>query len=200
MRKLIIVVFILLVGLQLVSCDQKEEEKEGLFPYQLTESDKELVKNIGLINKTKIIEYRGPEQAISLNVHVYTLDENGQWIKTGGSGISLGLEKEAEEILKGNLSMVVNQEHSLDCFINDAGQARFDAGKVLIEDVQMSSYKFLDSDSDIELNQETPVAILLYDRESALYTFALEDYYEPSKFADYDLVRAITMEFTDKEF
>ena len=51
----------------------------------------------------------------------------------------------------------------------------------------------------IELGKEIPVSVLVYDNGNSMRSYTTEDYFEPEKFKDMDLVQAVTLEFSDQE-
>ena len=51
----------------------------------------------------------------------------------------------------------------------------------------------------IELGKEIPVSVLVYDNGNSMRSYITEDYFEPEKFKDMDLVQAVTLEFWDQE-
>lgn len=51
----------------------------------------------------------------------------------------------------------------------------------------------------IELGKEIPVSVLVYDNGNSMRSYTTEDYFEPEKFKDMDLVQAVTSEFLDQE-
>jgi len=65
----------------------------------------------------------------------------------------------------------------------------------------MASYKaYLPESQEIELNMEIPVAILVYDSGTTMRSYAPEQYFTPEDFEGMDLVQAVTLRFSDKEF
>ena len=55
-----------------------------------------------------------------------------------------------------------------------------------------STKGFLKEAQKIELNQEIPVAIMIYDNGTEMETCTVQDYFTPEKFKNMDLVQAVT--------
>ena len=51
----------------------------------------------------------------------------------------------------------------------------------------------------IELNEEIPLAIMVYDSGTSMRSYTPQDYYDTSAFEDMDLAQAVTVRFSDKE-
>lgn len=60
-----------------------------------------------------------------------------------------------------------------------------------------SAIGFLQEFQKIEINQEIPVALMVYDSGPRLESYSLNDYFEPSKFDGMDFVQVVTLNFTD---
>ncbi|MDE6220383.1 MAG: hypothetical protein K2G51_08170, partial [Lachnospiraceae bacterium] len=63
-----------------------------------------------------------------------------------------------------------------------------------------STRSFLDSFQDIALNTEIPIAVMVYDSGTRMQSYTPQDYFEPSKFEEMDLVQVVTLEFSDQSF
>lgn len=84
--------------------------------------------------------------------------------------------------------------------INMAGQGAFSTHSVDENEEYVAEGKaFLKEAQKIELGKEIPVAILVYDNGNSMNSYTTEDYFEPEKLKDMDLVEAVTLEFSDQE-
>ena len=102
-------------------------------------------------------------------------------------GVSIGYEREPVEQLTGTFTM-------------NAGKGAYKTNEVLLDTERLISTKvFLQEFQKIELNQKIPVALLVYDSGTTMRSYALQDYFNPEKFAGMDLVQAVTLTFTDNE-
>jgi hypothetical protein len=176
-------------------------DKDGLVDYDLKENEKELLQSLGLDKKSKLIKFQGPQEAITLNVKIYSLDPSHTWQPIGGSGMSIGKEREPSDILRGNFSMVLKDNYEINCYINSDGQANFQTDEIFLEkEILASQVLFLNEFTAIELEKEIPVALMVYNSESYLPTLSLDYYFEPEKLKDFELVQVVTLSFSKNEF
>ncbi|BBI33341.1 hypothetical protein [Cohnella abietis] len=172
--------------------------KEGVAPYELSESDTYLLKSLGLEKDAKIISFKAPKTAKSLKVNVYVLNDNNTWKVMGGGQVSLGKEATANNRLEGTFTMMLKDNYAIDFNINTKGRASYKTDKLDVNyEIVSSSQGFLTDFQRIEINKEIPVAIMIYDSGTRMKTYAMEDFFSPSKFEEMDLVQAVTLTFTD---
>ena len=151
-------------------------------------------------NTSQIITFKAPEEAITMNVKVYCLEDSEKWSPVGGSAISIGKSREPIEQLEGTFAMQLQENYVIDFYINCAGQMSSKSEEIVFDSEGMASVKiFLQEFEEVELNTEVPVALMVYDSGTGMKSYSLQDYYEPSEFAEMDLVQAVTLEFSDKE-
>lgn len=198
------IILLLVLVFQLSACSGENTgndlTKVGVAPYELSESEENLLQSFGLGNNAKAISFLAPKEAISLNVNVYTLGENNQWEATGGGYLSIGEERQPVDQLSGMFTIKVNKDHSMDFHINGAGLLSFSTDPIMLEhDDVISSVGFLQEFQEIELNTEIPVALMVYDSGTSMRTYSPQDYFEPSKFDGMDLVQVVTLTFSAKE-
>ncbi|MFJ7667000.1 hypothetical protein ACIQXI_07820 [Lysinibacillus sp. NPDC097195] len=95
--------------------------------------------------------------------------------------------------------MKLKDNYAIDFNINTTAMVSY---KTDIQDVDYeilaSSKVYLTEFQKIEINQEIPVAIMIYNSRSSMKSFAMEDFFSPSRFEDMDLVQAVTLTFTDE--
>ncbi|WP_041445124.1 hypothetical protein [Syntrophobotulus glycolicus] len=205
MKKLLFLIIIALFSLSLGACANKTENngplsKEGIAPYELTEKETYLLDSFGLRNESQIIEFSAPDEAITLSVNVYCLGDDGKWNNTDGGAISIGKEREPVENLKGIFTMALREDYVIDFIINSSGKASYKTKKITLETEAIASVKaFLEEFQVIELNKEIPVALMVYDSGTTMRSYSVQDYFEPAKFEDMDLVQALTLTFSDKQ-
>lgn len=175
--------------------------KEGIAPYELSEGEKYVMQSFGMDDTSQIIAFNAPKEAISLNVNVYCLGDDETWINTGRGGISIGVDREPTEQLVGAFTMQLKENYAIDYRINADGLYSFKSDEIVPNDkIVASSRLFLNEFQEISLNTEIPVALMVHDSETKLYTYTLQDYFAPSKFAGIDLVQVVTLEFSTSEF
>ena len=193
--------FVLMV--LLAACSSKADlpevlRKEGITPYELSESEKYILQSFNMDGTSQIISFDAPKEATTLNVSVYRLEDGGKWGSIGGGGISIGADRKPIDKLTGIFTMQLKENYSIDFVINAGGRASYKTDEILLDSEIMASTKgFLQDFQDIIVNSEIPVALMVYDSGNSMKTYSLQDYFEPSKFEGMDLVQVVTLEFSD---
>lgn len=174
---------------------QETMSKEGLEPYSFTDKELELLRYVSL-NIVRIENFNVPE-AETLIVNLLELNDEGKWIRTGGTFIELGPELENTD-MAGNLTMILQGNQDLDLSLNLAGTSAYvkDNKEANLDtpDTAVTAAMQLDKHREVALNEEIPVAIFLQDNEGTP-TFTVEDFHSTEKFSGYNSVRAVTMTF-----
>lgn len=197
-----ILLFILMVAL--TSCSSKADlpkvlSKEGISPYELSESEKYILQSFNMEDTSQIISFNAPKEAIALNVNVYRLEDSGTWSSIGSGGISIGTDRKPIDQLTGTFTMQLKENYIIDFVINASGKASYKTDEISLDSETMASMKeFLQEFQDITINTEIPVALMVYDSDTSMKNYSLQDYFEPSKFEGMDLVQVVTLEFSDK--
>lgn len=204
MKKLILVVLLFIMILTLVACSSKIDSpkflsKEGIAPYELSESEKYILQSFGMEGSSQIISFNAPKEAISLNVNVYRLEDGEKWSNIGGSAISMGTDRKPTDKLIGTFAMQLKENYAIDFNINSSGRASFKTDEIMLNSKIMASAKlFLHEYQNIKINTEMPVAMMVYDSGSNIRSYSLLDYFKTSNFDGMDLVQVVTLEFSDK--
>lgn len=204
MKKFISATLLIMMIVTLSACSNKSDSpkllsKEGIAPYELSESEKYILRSFGMDDTSQIIAFNAPKEAISLNVKVYCLGDDEAWNSVGGGSISIGTEREPIDQLTGTFTMQLRENHAIDFIINAGGAASFKTDDIVLNNETMASTKaFLQEFQEITINTEIPVALMVYDSGTSMGSYSLQDYFEPSKFAGMDLVQIVTLEFSDK--
>lgn len=125
--------FILL--LMLTACSSKADlpkvlSKEGISPYELSESEKYILQSFNMDGTSQIISFNAPKEAIALNVNVYRLEDGGKWSSTGGGGISIGTDRKPIDQLTGIFTMQLKENYTIDFVINAGGKASYKTDEI----------------------------------------------------------------------
>lgn len=204
MKRLIPVGLLFIITMILVACSSKTDSpkllsKEGIAPYELSESEHYLLQSFGMDDTSQIISFHAPKEAISLNVNVYRLEAGGGWGDIGGGAISIGLDRKPTDQLTGTFTMQLKDNYAIDFNINSSGRASYKTNEISLDSEAVASVKgFLQEFQNIELNKEIPVALMVYNSNTRMRSYSLQDYFEPSKFEGMDLVQVVTLNFSDK--
>lgn len=204
MKRLISAGLLFIIIVTLTACSGKADSpklltKEGIAPYELSESENYILQSFGMGGTSQIISFNAPKEAISLNVNVYRLEAGKKWGNIGGGAISIGADRKPTDQLTGTFTMQLRENHAIDFNINASGRASYKTDEILLESKALASVKgFLQEFQTIAINTETPVALMVYDSGTSMRSYSLQDYFEPSKFEGMDLVQVVTLEFSDK--
>lgn len=206
MKRFLSLILILTVLMSLIACSDKTSspklsDKEGISPYELSDSEKYIVQSFGMEGNSQIISFNAPIEAITLKVNVYTLENGENWINIGGGAISIGTERIPINQLTGTFTMQLKENYVIDFNINTRGRASYTTEEIQLDnEVMVSAKGFLEEFQEIEVNKEIPIALMVYDSGPNMKSYLLQDYFEPEKFIGMDLVQVITLTFSNKEF
>lgn len=183
-----------------VQTDVHTLSKGQVAPYELSERETQLLAAFGMDQNSQIVSFCAPETAVTVTARVYKLKEDQTWETIGDGFMSIGKEKEPVEQISGSFTMQIQDDRSIDFHINMAGQGAFSTKDIGENEEYITEGKaFLKEAQKIELGKEIPVAVLVYDNGNSMRSYTTEDYFEPEKFKDMDLVQAVTLEFSDQE-
>ena len=204
-RKILFPLILIIIAMVIVACSNTTDSpklltKEGITPYDLSESEKYILQSFGMEGNSQIISFHAPKEAITLNVNVYRLEVDKSWKSIGGGAVSIGTDREPIDQLTGTFTMQLKENYAIDFNINTSGRASFKTNEIILDAETMASTKgFLQEFQKIEINKEIPVALMVYDSGTSMRSYSLQNYFEPSKFDGMDLVQVVTLTFTDKE-
>lgn len=202
---LFLLILIFNIAMVLVACSNKTDvpkllTKEGIAPYNLSESEKYILQAFEMEGSSQIISFHAPKEATTLNVNVYRLEDNKSWNNIGGGAVSIGTDRKPIEQLTGTFTMQLKENYAIDFNINSGGRASYKTNEIILDSEIMTSIKgFLQEFQKIEINKEIPVALMVYDSGTSMRSYFLHDYFDPSKFDGMDLVQVVTLTFTDEE-
>lgn len=193
------------IAMVLITCSYNTDSpklltKEGIAPYDLSESEKYILQSFGMEENSQIISFHAPKEAITLNVNVYRLEGGKSWNNIGGGAISIGTDREPIEQLTGTFTMQLKENYVIDFNINAGGRASYKTDEIILDlETIASTRSFLQEFQKIEINKEIPVAVMVYDSGTSMRGYSLQDYFDPYKFDGMDLVQVVILTFTDEE-
>lgn len=107
---------------------------------------------------------------------------------------------DSHEQMTGKFTMQLKENFAIDFNINLTDRFSYQTEEItLLTEPTSSTKSFLQEFQKIELNKEIPVALMVYDSSTAMGSYSLQDYFEPSKFKTVDFVQVVTLTFTDGE-
>ena len=165
----------------------------------LTESTQDVLEAFGMGDTACLLSFRGPEEAITLRLRVHHLGEDGAWEEDNAWGTSIGEDRTPVDRLSGTLAIQLQEDGSLGFHIRSGGGLASCQTEPIGLEPAASARCFLTESRDLPLNQEVPVALLLYGVDGdGIPVCSLEDFADPSRLSGLELVQAVTVEFTDQ--
>ena len=200
-KRFYLIITVLIISAALVACSNNGKPinasaKEGIQPYNLSENERYLLQSFGMEGNSQIISFNAPKEVISLEVKVYKLGDSKKWDIIGTGGISIGKEREPIDKLFGTFTMQLRKGYVIEYNINTIGRASFITDEIILDKEEIVVMKgFLQEYQYIEIDKEIPVAIMVYSSRKTLKNYSLEDYSDPTKFGEKDLVKVVTLTF-----
>lgn len=184
-------IFILLYFLPIHS---KDMIKAGIKPYELPESEARIMKHLGMDQKFRIMSFRPPREANTINLTLYKLTGENTWEILN----NIQVEK-IEKLSVGEFSILQKDKSSIQLSLITNNDVIHTAPSGGVEDeftIWRTSY--LEEFKSIGLDEELPVAIMVYNDKNEMKTYQLEDFFESERLADYTLVQAVTITFSNR--
>ena len=177
-----------------------QESRQGsLVPYELTERESALLEVLGVKDRAQIIEFHAPEGVKSVAVQVHRLRQDGAW--NTETAFAFGFEtSETNTISDGFFAMILGENNSIEFHVShNSSHMSSKTDEIILEaEAIASTTSFLGNAVDLVLDQEIPVAFLVYDSDGHMPGASVEDYFEPSAFHGMDLVQAVTLTFSSE--
>lgn len=172
--------------------------KEGLFPYELSKQQSELLLAVNA-DPCQILIFCSPKELSTLIVKVYTLKDDHTWELSGQIPYQSPTKKDGSSQLAGSFSMVYEEDGTLAAFIQSSdgrfGLPPFSPSRTL--GGMSSTWCSLLEPSKIKAEEEIPVSLRVWNQEYTL-PCSLEDFYSPENLKDNNYVQAITLTFCTK--
>lgn len=195
-RTLIKACGLLLILLLFSAGCQVEAKKNTLAPYPLTESQWQLLDYLNLRNTANLVSFHTPEEALSITVTCYVL-ENGNWVENGGGSIMWD-GQDSDGPTNGVLTMIYREDRRFDINLSAQGTSSFQSKPVASDgDLTASSHSWLGEEQEIQLDQEIPVALFAETSGNTMASFTTDTYFTPEDLQGLDLVQAVTLTFSD---
>lgn len=178
----------------LVSCTAAPAETTAeytLAPWTLTQDQQQLLNALGKTNTAALFRFSAPVTTATFSV--YRL-EDGVWVANGGGEIGTAGDL-AQHPMTGTLALELGADYQINGIINFGGCFTAQSDPILLESQPTASAKAYLTESVPVDQGEIPVALLVYDSGNAMPSYSVQDYFNPEKLADLDLVQAVTMEF-----
>lgn len=181
--------------------DPAATDEHCVAPYPLTEQDETLLRSFGLDGSSQILTFQAPTEATVLHVQIYRLGDEQTWCSTDTGSIYLGTDRAPTDRLAGIFTMQLLDHYALVFHIDSNGLASYQTEGLSINMLPtLSATLFLEEAQPIELEQEIPVALMIYSSDNSIRVHTLQDYFNPSAFSNSELVQAVTLKFSAEVF
>ena len=127
MKKTIIGAALLALALTLTGCGAQAAAEPHVAPYEMNESQEEMLSLLGLKDNARLFTYYCPEGALAVTASTYVL-ENGAWVSTGQGTIFW--EEQEEENAQGVFSLLVREDRSFVLSLHGMGTSTFQSDPV----------------------------------------------------------------------
>ena len=196
MKKTIIGAALLALALTLTGCGAQAAAEPHVAPYEMNESQEEMLSLLGLKDNARLFTYYCPEGALAITASSYVL-ENGAWVSTGQGTIFW--EEQEEENAQGVFSLLVREDRSFVLSLHGMGTSTFQSDPVTPpEEPLQYAQGWLGEEREIQLGEEIPVAFFVADSGTSMPSFTVEDYFTPESFQGMDTVQAVTLTFSQQ--
>ena len=171
-------------------------DRPGAQPLTLSEEAAALLQGADLEELAQLLALRAPEGATGLEATVYRLGNDLTWRKAGGGEVIGG----SPEDVSGVFAMEIGPDQALS-FRLHLGSAAASWGSeadpaALVGEAPVPMEILLPAFQTMELDQEVPVALLLWGGESDLGNPTLEGYSQPALLEGAEQAQAVTLTFT----
>lgn len=194
MKKFINIVFIFLCIFIFSSCKINLNCVGQIKQRTLTKEETNVLKLMGLDDKSKIYDYNVDKGAKAIYVNLYFLDENLKWENNGGIGANL-------DSFKGTIGILKDESERLQVSLEEKnGISMFKSNSDLYLDADKKIRSIWWNDkADIEHEKEIPLAIQVITKSTKVMSFSGESFYEPERLKGHDAVIALTVKFSKNE-
>ena len=196
MRKITSILLILVLAISLSACVYKENNERVNHPKielaSLTEEESSFLRLFGVDTTSKIFDYVVNEEAKSINIKQYILDENLEWKEQGGSSGKI-------EDLRGRIAISINDNGDLRIAIQDKnGVAAWSSNHEYLKDIpEHAKATSWANNSDIIYNEEIPLAIQIITSSNEITTYGVESFFDTQRLKGHDKVISVTVTFSN---
>lgn len=149
---------------------------------------------------THVLSYKAPTEATAFQIHIYQFTE-GTWVSISEGAIYLDPELDTDKKLEGLFGIQLKKTPNFDYGIS-VEKHTFVLYEVKGQELDSNvagGQVFLNTFEKIELGKEIPVAIMIYNNSLPIESNGLHDFYDTEGLEEYDLVYAVTLEFSIRE-
>lgn len=193
MKKFLISILSISIFFTLVGCSSLID-KGIVKSYKLDKDDKLILNLLNLEREAKIMSFKPPKKAKKLLVTFSKLNKDGNWETISDTEVNLDKEWGIKE--EGYLSILIKDKSLIEANILTDSKFTINIPSHFNDDnVLVSSRKFLDDFTRIEINKDLPVGIFLYNKDTFIPAYSLSNYFDTERFKNISYVEAISLKF-----
>lgn len=202
MKKLCCIVVVLILGMLVASytLGGSAHDVVRIGPSSLSAREQALLFSFGMEDSAKLLSFTAPKETVSISVKIHRFRDGEEEIVNGG-GITFDKDAENLQSVAGTIAIQLQEDDVINYFINVAGRYGFQTEENVVDFEHLVSAKmFLHDFQKLNINEEIPIALFLYDDSTELGVYSLEDFRQPGKFADIRFAQVMTVTFSDQAF
>lgn len=188
---IIIVTFSTLIG-----CDKVPKANDMLIEsVDLTKEENSIVTLIGNSMDYKIYDYKVSDKVKTININYYKLDDEGKWVKSGGSIMN-------SESLDGRIAISKSKINGQVDFSIQAeeGMSTLTTNPEIFDNKEYNSKGIIwEENLEIVLEKEIPLMIEVKTNSNSIEGLGSTSFIESERLKGYEYVFAVTITFSEKE-
>lgn len=194
MKKIITIASIIFCTFIFSSCQMNINSHGNIKQKSLTKEETNLLKLMGLDDKSRVYDYNLDKDVKSIHINIYTLDENLKWQSNGSMSSNVNS-------LNGTIGVLKDDNERLQVSYKDQDEISiFKSNLDVYDDIKEKSRSIWWNDkANIEYEKEIPLAIQVITSSNEIRSFSGESFYEPDRLKGHDEVIALTVKFSKTE-
>lgn len=194
MKKFITIASIIFCMFIFSSCQMNINSHGEIRQKPLTKEETNLLKLMGLDDKSRIYDCTVDKDVKSIHINIYTLDESLKWESNGSMSSNVNS-------LNGTIGILRDDTERLQVSYKDQNEiSMFKSNLDVYDNANEKSRSIWWNDkASIEYEKEIPLAIQIITSSNEIRSFSGESFYEPDRLKDHDEVIALTVKFSTNE-
>lgn len=196
MKRFISMGIIIVTFSTLIGCDKVPKANDMLIEsVDLTKEENSIVTLIGNSMDYKIYDYKVSDKVKTININYYKLDDEGKWVKSGGSIMN-------SESLDGRIAISKSKINGQVDFSIQAeeGMSTLTTNPEILDNKKYNSKGIIwEENLEIVLEREIPLMIEVKTNSNSIEGLGSTSFIESERLKGYEYVFAVTITFSEKE-
>lgn len=200
MKKAFIICLALILILSISGCKKTADtpEEMQIIPVELTEQEQKIVALMGTDKNSQIYDYTVSNDIKYVKIQFLTLNADGRWEENGGMSAPVksrsGRIAISEAGKNGNLRMALQDEEGVSAYINES--ETYEKAEGLGRGMVMGKQALIVAGQEIALMIQYMTGADKFE----VYQIENGSFDDTGKWKDFDVVNAVTITFSEKEF